>query len=154
MDILKIYGYRFQIELGFRQAIHTLASYQYHLWMHDMDKSKRNSGNQYMHKKSKNYRRLVRRKLDAYHRYVQIGCIAQGLLIYLSIVRRKEVWRCCRSWYRTTNVNQAPTELIVQATLRQSASEFLFVYCPDKKLAKMIRKYRDRKIFRRMKRAA
>ena len=31
--IIELYGHRFQIELGFRQAIHTLASYQYHFWM-------------------------------------------------------------------------------------------------------------------------
>ena len=45
----------------------------------------RRSGNQYLHHTDDDYRRLVRRKLDAYHRFVQLGCITQGLLQYLAL---------------------------------------------------------------------
>jgi hypothetical protein len=45
----------------------------------------RRSDNQYLHRQSHDYRQQVRRKLEAYHRYVQLGCIAQGLLQYLTL---------------------------------------------------------------------
>ena len=97
------YGYRFKIELAFRQAIYTLGTYAYHFWMMAMTPLARRSGNQYLHRASADYRRQIRRKLDAYHRYVQLGCIAQGLLQYLALHFRVEVWRCSRHWLRTMN---------------------------------------------------
>ncbi len=33
LEILQIYGYRFRIEVGFRQAVHVLGAYGYHFWM-------------------------------------------------------------------------------------------------------------------------
>lgn len=143
LKIFTLYGHRFQIELGFRQAIYTLASYQYHFWMQDMAPIKRDSGNQYMHHRDKEYRRLVRRKIDAYHRYVQLGCVAQGLLMYLGITQHRNVWRDCLAWFRTMNVDQAPSELVVRYALRQHADEFLRVSAPDQKLADILEQYRD-----------
>ncbi len=147
--IIELYGHRFQIELGFRQAIHTLASYQYHFWMRDMAPIKRDSGNQYMHRRDNEYRRLVRRKLDAYHRYVQLGCVAQGLLMFLGITRHRTVWRDCLPWFRTMKVDRAPSELIVRQALRYHADEFLHVSCPDGNLGEILDRYRDRRYFKR-----
>jgi hypothetical protein len=39
---------------------------------------------QYLHRKSDRYRAAVRRKLAAYHRYIQVGLISQGILQYLA----------------------------------------------------------------------
>ena len=154
MKVLLLYGYRFQIELGFRQAIYTLASYQYHLWMQDMQPIKRNSGNQYMHHRDKEYRRLVKRKLDAYHRYVQLGCVAQGLLMFLGINHHRAVWRSCLPWFRTMRVTRAPSELIVRQALRHHADSFLHDSCPDRNLREMLKRYRDRRYFRRARASA
>jgi len=33
LEIILLYGYRFKIELGFRQAVHVVGSYAYHFWM-------------------------------------------------------------------------------------------------------------------------
>ncbi len=33
LEILQLYGYRFKIELGFRQAVHVIGAYAYHFWM-------------------------------------------------------------------------------------------------------------------------
>lgn len=150
LKIITLYGHRFQIELGFRQAIHTLASYQYHFWMLDMAPIKRDSGNQYMHRKDEDYRRLVRRKLDAYHRYVQLACVAQGLLMFLGITRHRDVWGDCLAWFRTMNVHQAPSELVVRYALRHHTDEFLHASCPDPKLAKILDRYQDRRYFKSM----
>jgi len=43
---------------------------------------RKRSGNQYLHRATEEYRQQIRRKMAAYHRYVQLGCIAQGLLQY------------------------------------------------------------------------
>lgn len=76
LEVIILYGYRFKIELGFRHALRVVGSYAYHFWMMAMTPIRRVSGNQYMHHRSERYRQQVRRKLAAYHKHVQLGCIA------------------------------------------------------------------------------
>jgi hypothetical protein len=123
--IISLYGHRFKIEVGFKQGLRTLGTYAYHFWMMDMVPIARRSGNQYLHRKSDKYRCGVRRKMSAYHRYVQLGCIAQGLLQHLAINRRQEVWRRFNSWMRTMIPSKPPSEAVVAQALRSSLPEFL-----------------------------
>jgi hypothetical protein len=83
------------------------------------------SGNQYLHRTSDDYRRQVRRKLHAYPRYVQLGCIAQGRLQYLALYFRTELWAHFRSWPRTIKPAQPPSEAVVVQALRHTLPEFL-----------------------------
>jgi hypothetical protein len=125
LELISCYGYRFKIEVAFKQALHTLGSYAYHFWMMTMTPISRRSGNQYLHRKSDHYRDHVRRKLTAYHRYVQLGCIAQGLLQYLALYFHRDVWAHFRSWLRTMNPDQPPSEAVVVQALRNTFPEFL-----------------------------
>jgi hypothetical protein len=125
MQILQLYGYRFKIELGFRQAVHVIGAYAYHFWMSDMNPLRRRGGDQYLHRKSDDYRDAVRRKLRAYHVHIQLGCIAQGLLQHLSLNYTAEVWHCFRSWLRTMNPAMPPSELVVASVLRSSVKALL-----------------------------
>ncbi|HEY8670929.1 MAG TPA: transposase, partial [Terriglobales bacterium] len=52
LDIIRIYGLRFKIELSFKQALHVIGAYAYHFWMAAMTPLRRVSGNQYLHRKS------------------------------------------------------------------------------------------------------
>ena len=125
LELIACYGYRFKIEVAFKQALHTLGTYAYHFWMMAMAPISRRSGNQYLHRKSEHYRNQVRRKLAAYHRHVQLGCIAQGLLQYLALYFRRDVWAHFRSWLRTMNPAQPPSEAVVAQALRNVLPEFL-----------------------------
>jgi hypothetical protein len=92
VEIIRLYGLRFKIEVSFKQAVRTIGAYAYHFWMKSMIPLQKRAGDQFMHKHSEPYRRAVRRKLDAYHRFIQIGLIAQGLLQYLSVSFPDLVW--------------------------------------------------------------
>jgi len=127
LQILQLYGYRFKIELGFRQAVHVLGAYAYHFWMVDMKPVRRGSGDQYLHRTSDTYRQAVRRKLRAYHVHVQLGCVAQGLLQHLALNHTAAVWQGFRSWLRTMNPAMPPSELIVANALRSSIPTFFSV---------------------------
>ena len=141
MQILQLYGYRFKIELGFRQAVHVLGAYAYHFWMADMKPVRRGSGNQYLHRTSDTYRQAVRRKLRAYHVHVQLGCIAQGLLQHLAVNHTAAVWHYFRSWLRTMNPAMPPSELIVASALRSSITAFFPVCALAPELRKMVSTY-------------
>jgi DDE superfamily endonuclease len=142
LEMLKLYGYRFKIELGFRQAVHVIGAYAYHFWMAQMTLLRRGDGDQYLHRKSDSYRDGVRRKLRAYHAHVQLGCIAQGLLQYLAIHHTAAVWRNFSSWLRTMNPSMPPSELIVASALRSTLWEILAVPALAPDLAKILLAYR------------
>jgi len=125
LDIIRIYGLRFKIEVSFKQALHVIGAYAYHFWMAAMTPLRRVSGNQYLHHKSEPYRNAIRRKIAAYHRHIQLGLIAQGLLQILSATTPKLVWRSFGSWIRTIRPGLAPSEQTAAIALRHALPEFI-----------------------------
>jgi hypothetical protein len=125
VSIIRLYGWRFKIEVGFKAAIHTVGTYAYHFWMRDMTPIRRGDGNQYLHRKSELYRAQVRRKVAAYERHIQVGVMVQGLLQYLAVFHHHAVWRFFGSWLRTTNRKAPPSELVVAHALRNAFPYFL-----------------------------
>ncbi len=101
LKVIELYGYRFKIEVSFKHALHVIGAYSYHFWMKIMSPLQAKSSNQHLHRKSKEYREQVIRKITAYHCFVQLSCIAQGLLLHLSINFKDTVWNSFRSWLLT-----------------------------------------------------
>ena len=125
VEIILLYSLRFKIEVAFKQAVHSLGSFGYHFWMSSMRPLKRRNGNQYLHRASEDYRKGVRRKMRAYHVFVQTGMIAQGLLQYLAMTRSDLVWKCFGSWIRTIRPDVLPSEMIVSDALKNTLPQFL-----------------------------
>jgi hypothetical protein len=155
LEIITAYSWRFKIEASFKQAVHTIGAYAYHFWMQMMiPVSRSKSGDIYLHRKSKEYRQMVARKMDAYHRFIQFGCIAQGLLQYLSIHFGQIVWDRFGSWMRTMNTSQAPSEAVVATALRNCLPEFLLDSPKEQTLKKFIMDRIDPRRFWPLRRAA
>jgi len=143
LDIIRIYGLRFKIELSFKQALRIIGAYSYHFWMAAMTPIRRVSGNQYLHRKSDAYRSAVRRKIAAYHRHIQLGIIAQGLLQILSAMHPKLIWQSFGSWIRTIRPGLAPSEQVVAIALRNTLPDFLAADDNTPILVKFIRSRLD-----------
>jgi hypothetical protein len=143
LQIIDLYGVRFKIEVGFKQAIHTLGTYAYHFWMSDMTPRPRRSGNQHLHRKPAAYREHVRRKIRAYHAHIQLGVIAQGMLQCLALRCTTTVWRRFGSWLRTVRPGIPPSEFVVAIALRHSLPAFLADSPRDHILAEFIRERID-----------
>jgi hypothetical protein len=139
LEIIRIYGLRFKIEVAFKQALRVIGAYAYHFWMADMTPLRRVSGNQYLHHKSDAYRNAVRRKIAAYHRHMQLGLMAQGLIQILSAKMPKQVWRSFGSWIRTVRPGLAPSEQVAAVALRNTLPEFLAATAKTPILVKFIR---------------
>jgi len=142
-EIVRLYALRFKIEVTFKQALHTLGVWAYHFWMRAMDPIQRGGGNQFLHRRSECYRGAVRRKLAAYHRYIQIGLIAQGLLQCLAALQPKLLWRCFASWIRTKRSISCPSEMVVATALRNHLKDFLAASPSDSSFKKFIRQRID-----------
>jgi hypothetical protein len=143
LDIICIYGLRFKIEVSFKQALRCIGAYAYHFWMAAMTPLRRVSGNQHLHRKSVDYRDAVRRKIAAYHRHIQLGLIAQGLLQILSATKPTLVWQSFGSWIRTVRPGLAPSEQVVAIALRNTLPEFLATAAKTSILVKFIRERLD-----------
>lgn len=138
LEITKLYGLRFKIEVAFKQSVHTIGAYAYHFWMRSMTPIKRTSGDQYLHRKSKEYRDAVLRKMRAYQSHIQLGVITQGMMQYLSMNASSAVWASFGSWLRTIRPGVLPSEQVVQSAMRNTLSEFLADNIADNTLAKFI----------------
>lgn len=125
LDIIILYGLRYKIELSFKNALHIIGTFTYHFWMKAMDRISHGSGDQYLHRKSEQYRIHVRRKISAYHTYMQLGLIAQGLLQYISCSFPQVVWGKFGSWLRTIRPGIPPSEQVTAIALRNSFADFL-----------------------------
>ena len=125
VEIVRLYGCRFKIEVSFKQSLHVVGAYLYHFWMAATQPITRNGGNQHLHREERSCRDAVRRKVAAYHRFMQLGLIAQGMIQVLATTVPKLVWGSFGSWLRTVRPGACPSELVVAAAMRDSLPEFL-----------------------------
>jgi hypothetical protein len=142
-EIIRLYGLRFKIEVSFKHAVHLIGAFAYHFWMRDMTPLSRRNGNQYLHRQSADYREKIKRKMHAYHVFIQAGVVAQGLLQYLATAFPKLVWDSFQSWLRTIRPGMPPSEFVVATALRQTLPEFLMVCSENSSLAKFIANRQD-----------
>jgi len=125
VEIIRLYGLRFKIEVSFKQSVHTVGAYLYHFWMTTMAPLRRGGGNQHMHRRSEEYRKAVRRKIDAYERFMQVGLVAQGIMSAISTTVPLTVWNSFGSWLRTIRPGICPSERVVATAMKNTFPEFL-----------------------------
>ena len=142
-DIIRVYGYRFKIEVSFKSALRVVGAFLYHFWMVDMTPITRKARNQYLHRKTDAYRTAVKRKLAAYHRYIQLGLIAQGIMLAIATTAPQLVWASFGSWLRTIRPGIIPSEAVVAIALRNTLPEILAGTSPEPNLAKFIQQRLD-----------
>jgi len=145
LDVIRLYGYRFKIEVSFKSALRVVGAFLYHFWMAAMTPITRKARDQYLHRKTGAYRDAVRRKLAAYHRFIQLGLIAQGIMLALATTVPQLVWASFGSWLRTIRPGIVPSEAVVAIALRNTLPHFLADSSPASTLAKFIRERLDPK---------
>ena len=84
-----------------------------------------------------------KRRMRAYHAFIQAGVVAQGLLQYLAVAAPKLVWSSFGSWLRTIRPDIPPSEFVVAKALRQTLPEFLMGPAKSDSLTKFIAERQD-----------
>jgi hypothetical protein len=125
LSLISIYSLRFKIEVFFKQAVHQIGTFMYRFWLKMMPKIKRGSGDQCLQLAPQEFKDAILRKLHAYHLFIQLGLISQGLIQYLSMNCYQTVWRGFGTWLRTIRPNTLPSEKVVSIALSRGYIEFL-----------------------------
>lgn len=124
LEVIRLYGLRFKIEVAFKAAIYSLGVFLYRFWMKDMEKTNRGQKTKYLHNESSDYRSRYLKKLEEFLIYVQLGFIAQGVLQYLAIAKTKAVFKSFDCWFRTLRPGLLPSELVVKIALKNCCRHF------------------------------
>jgi hypothetical protein len=125
LSLILIYSLRFKIEVFFKQAVHQIGAFMYRFWLKRMQPKRRRTGDQLLQLSSQQFKDAILRKLHAYHLFIQLGFIAQGLTQYLSIHGYQTVWISFGTWLRTIRPNTLPSEKVVSLALSRTYIEFL-----------------------------
>jgi hypothetical protein len=125
LKIIWIYSLRFKIEVTFKQAVHQIGAFLYHFWIKKMMPTKRGSKEQQLQFSPPAFKKKVFEKLNAYHLFIQLGLIAQGLMQYLSVTHPTTVWGKFGSWLRTVRNGIPPSEKIVSMALGRTFIEYM-----------------------------
>jgi hypothetical protein len=124
--IIQTYGFRFKIEVQFKELVHTIWGFCYHFWMRAMPKLGSHPRNQYLHRKTRKYVAQVERKIEAYERFVNIAGIALGILQLLALCYAAPIWERFPVWMRTLPKHGQPSENVVRLTLQAEVQRELF----------------------------
>ena len=109
----------------FKQAVHQVGAFMYRFWLMAMKPRKRGSGDQLLHFAPATFKEKISRKLNAYHIFIQLGFISQGLMQYLSIHCHQLVWKNFGTWLRTIRKDTLPSEKVVALAMSRTYLGFL-----------------------------
>jgi hypothetical protein len=137
LDIILSYSLRFKIEVMFKQTVHQIGTMMYRFWLKIMKPKRRGSGDQLLQFTSDDFKKSVARKLNAYHLFIQLGLIAQGLMQYLSLHCSELVWQNFGTWLRTVRDQTLPSEKVVATALTRT----YFVFLIDKAKCCIFKKF-------------
>ena len=109
LKIIELYGYRFKIEVGFKELKQTIGAFAYHFWSKSMPRL-----NKYVLAAITNHgaRENLVKTLKATEGYVCMAMIAMGLLQIISLKFSKELNSSSFRWLRTKT-----NEIVSEATV-------------------------------------
>jgi hypothetical protein len=106
-QILRLYGYRFKIEVTFRALKQLLHAFSYHFWSVCMQRlnrfAKKGEKDPLSKVKNKKERAQILRALSATERYVMMNLIAIGLLELLALKYSNILKKSSFCWLRTSS---------------------------------------------------
>jgi hypothetical protein len=106
-QIIRLYGYRFKIEVTFRTLKQLLKGFAYHFWSTSMPKlnhfAKKRDGDPLAQVKDEKERNRILSAFTAIEGYVMMSLIANGLLQLLSLKYSALQKKSCFCWLRTVS---------------------------------------------------
>jgi len=126
LQMLRLYGYRFKIEVTFRTLKQVLCAFGYHFWSVFAPKlnrfAQKGEKDPLTEVKSEKERTRILEAFCAIERYVMMALIANGILQLLSLKYSRIVEKSCFCWLRT-----ATKKIVSEATMSRFLRKDFFV---------------------------
>ena len=117
LDIIKAYSYRFKIEVNFKVLKHLMGVFFYHFWTSVWPKiGKRNKSD--LSSIVTRSEKLIAQTTCAIEGFVNLGCIATGILQIIALNLHQTIWETYRGWLRTIT-SAIPTEETVRSVIQE-----------------------------------
>ena len=100
-EIISAYGWRFKIEVTFRTLIQLLWGFSYRNGMKSLPPTSRWPKNLIIDQLPEKKRPLLKRKMAAMERFVNLNALALGILQLLSLEMSTDIWQGFPRWFRT-----------------------------------------------------
>jgi hypothetical protein len=116
-DIIKVYSYRFKIEVSFKVLKHLMGVFFYHFWTSVWPKiGKRVESD--LSSLSVDSERLIAETTNAIEGFVNFGCIATGIIQIISLNFHDMIWERYTGWLRTIT-SFIPTEETARSVIQE-----------------------------------
>jgi len=139
LDVIKLYGLRFKIEVSFKTAVRNVGAFAYHFWTGTFKRDSAMKGDVDLSSFNSKERRAILAKIDAYHLHIMVGHIAQGIAQILSIEIPETISRLDSEYRRT--VCEMPSEATVMQVFRNNVAIFNGVGDKTENIKKQIRRF-------------
>lgn len=117
-EVIEAYGWRFKIEVTFRTLVHLLGGFGYRFWLKAMTATPTWPQNLVLTQLDAAVQHQVKRKIEAFERFLNLNAIALGILQILALEMPQSVWSHSPRWFRTRPKHGYPTEQWVQVALQ------------------------------------
>lgn len=142
-EVIEAYRWRFKIEVSFRTFVHLLGGFAYQFWLKLMDPASRWPEAFEMTHYHWAERLQIRRKVEAFERFVNLNAMALGLLQVLALEQPQPIWTHFPRWFRTVPKHGYPSEQIVRIALQHQRTSLLSESRPALLLTKLLNKKND-----------
>lgn len=112
-DIIQAYSFRFKIEVSFKELKHLLGAFCYHFWCKNMPRLSKKKNVDLSQITDPKVQKKVAQKLEAIERFVNLGCIALGMLQILAMKQPRRVWKKYGGWLRTVRGDIPSVEVVL-----------------------------------------
>ena len=116
-DIIRVYSYRFKIEVNFKVLKHVMGAFFYRFWTTAWPRIGKENVSDLSSVKDPDSRRLIRQAANAIEAFMNFGCIATGILQILSLNFHDTIWDKYRGWLRTVR-STIPSEEVVRSVIQ------------------------------------
>jgi hypothetical protein len=100
-DIIKAYSCRFKIEVNFKVLKHLMGVFFYHFWTTVWPRIGKKTASDLKLIKDERSKRLIKQTTNAIEGFVNMGCIATGILQILSMSFQQKILEKYTGWLRT-----------------------------------------------------
>ena len=116
-DIIRAYSYRFKIEVNFKVLKYLMGVFFYHFWTSVWPKIGKRNKNDSSSLDTRS-EKLIAQTTCAIEGFVNLGCIATGILQIIALNFHQTIWETYRGWLRTIT-SAIPTEETVRSVIQE-----------------------------------